>query len=313
MENRKIKLYVISLIYFLFSVLVFNYFDGGDQKSYREFYIEVGQYDLVDAFSYYLGKLGTSEPVYFIVVYGLSSFFSKDILFSLINAIFIYKLYDFFLEKKVAGIVQVLLAFNFYLLVLLFSAERLKLSLLFIIISFGYSLFLRIIFQSLAFFTHVQTLLMIAQPYVFKFVFSWRKIIFKAKGLISLVVFIMFFSIIVYVMKDHILGKLEYYRGDLFSMIKPLIFMFFSMMCARKNILVPFFQSLIFVVSSYFVGEERIAIFSYIVFIYYGLQYKGGKNIYVLSSSVYFLFKGVIFLYNIFNFGDGFDPDSYMQ
>lgn len=120
-----------SLFFFAFSLLVFPYYQEGDQLFYRAFYDGIQGLSFADAFVFYQGTLGTFEPLYFIFSYSVSAFLTKDTALSIVNALFAFLLFKRLLEYRTHPIVIGLISLNFYFLVLLFSAERLKLSLLF--------------------------------------------------------------------------------------------------------------------------------------------------------------------------------------
>lgn len=313
LKINKIIPVLFSLIIFCFSIFLFEFFTGGDQKFYRHYYSEVAQMGFVDGFLFYKNALSTSEPGYFILTYFSSKFLDKDILLSLINAVFVFYIFLFLNSKKVSYAIQILLLFNFYLVVLLFSAERLKISLFILLISFSYSGIPSVALKLLSFFTHVQTLILIVQPFIVNFLNFSNEVALSKKRVFSSIAVIFFLCLALFLMKDHIFEKISHYEGDIYSTFKPIVFMIFSILCTEKRKIIPFFQSMLFVIISYFLGEERIVIFSYIVFMYYGLQFKRGKNIYVVTTSIYFSTKGIIFLLNIFNFGDGFNSENHIE
>jgi hypothetical protein len=55
------------------------------------------------------------------------------------------------------------------------------------------------------------------------------------------------------------------------------------------------------------VGAERINMLGYVVFLYHGLQYKGGRNLGVILTMIYFTFKSVGFVLEFIEIGHGFD------
>lgn len=312
LKINKIIPVLFSVIIFCFSIFLFEFFSAGDQQFYRRYYSEVAQMGFVDGFLFYKKSLSTSEPGYFLLTYFSSKILDKDILFSLINAVFVFYIFKFLNSKKVSYIIQVLLLFNFYLMVLLFSAERLKISLFILFISFGYSGISSVVLRLLSFFTHVQTLMLIVQPFIINLFNFSNELALSKRRIISSIAVIFLLCLALFFMKDHIFEKISHYEGDIYSTFKPIIFMFFSILSTENKKIIPFFQSIIFVIISYFLGEERIVIFSYIIFMYYGLQFKRGKNIYVVTTSIYFLIKGLMFALNIFNFGDGFNSEDHV-
>lgn len=110
-------------------------------------------------------------------------------------------------------------------------------------------------------------------------------------------------------MQDHIVVKISYYlnSSDFFGSLKVVFFMMLSFFYAKKKVFeiaTLFFPILIF---TFFFGGERLVIFGYFIFMFYGLQNNNGLNFGVLGSSLYFSIKGLFFLQNIFLYGDGFN------
>lgn len=110
-------------------------------------------------------------------------------------------------------------------------------------------------------------------------------------------------------MRDHVLSKLAAYSGvwgGADSLIKPLIFMALAVYYSRQKWGEALLASLPLVVASYFVGSERVTIFSYFVFMYYAAPYRNGLNLGVIATSVFFAYGGIGFLSRMIMFGDGF-------
>jgi len=107
----------------------------------------------------------------------------------------------------------------------------------------------------------------------------------------------------------HIEQKLLYYFnhhevGE--SIWKPLVFLLLTAFYAKGEVLSAGMKQVIIIFLVLLVGEERLVIFSYIIFMSYALKVNRGINVGVLVVSTYFFLKGVVFLYGIYLYGDGF-------
>jgi hypothetical protein len=306
---------ISSSFFFLVSLLVFPFFQGGDQLAYRGFYQEVSGLNLFDAFDFYRGQLGTVEPFYFLFVYVLSPVFEKDMLLSLANFSLVYFVNLWLIRNKVNFFVYLLLVPNFYLVVLLFSAERLKFALLFFLMGLACRGYFRGLLFGFSVFAHIQVLMLVLVSRAKTAVMVIDGLIRGrlSRGFFVLLATLFFLPVVFFVFYDHLTYKLTYYlsAGGVYSMIKPLFFMFASIYYARGGKSEAFLASLPLVLISFFVGSDRVVIFSYFVFMYYGLRFNGGLNFLVLLSGAYFAFKGIDFIYRIFEFGDGFYGVSY--
>lgn len=302
---------IFACFSFVISSIFLPLYTGGDQVYYRGFYEILPAFGFLEGFDNYRSMLGSSEPVYFLIVYAFSNFLDKDILMSLLNAALGYFLALWLLRKNVSLIIVGLLLLNFYLLVLFFSAERLKLGLIFLMASITFAGALRYVLIGFALLSHVQAMVLVVgrifytltshvPPLFFgrlRFGLAWS---FGA-ALCSVVV--------LFVMRDHILAKYDHYSqysGGPEHLLKPMIFTLFTLVYARSNKLEAVAMQIPIIAAAFLIGGERIVIFSYFVFMFYALQVNRGLNFGVLLFSVYFFIKGIIFMGDIFYYGNGF-------
>lgn len=300
-----------ALPIFFISLVIFPYFFSGDQEFYRKFYEGVSILPFNEAFDFYKASLGTSEPGYFLLVYMISPMISKDLLFSILNFILFQQIYSWLLRHDVSRLLFPVLYVNFYLLVLAFSAERLKLALLLFLIGCSAGGVLRFLFLTASIFAHVQVLILLFCTQTRKIITVLESLIQgrAGAGFLSLGFLTIGISIVLFVMREHIESKLGAYYGmwgGPQSMLKPLVFTFLAVIYAEDSKVEALVASLPLVVCAYFIGDERIVIFSYFVFVFYGLQANRGLNLGVVLTSLYFSYKGVYFLINIILFGNGF-------
>lgn len=301
---------LVAAAYFPISFYVLSYYQGGDQIHYRNFYNGLDELDFLAAFDFYRNSLGTSEPGYFLFAYVFSQILPKDIVFSLVNSVFVFVLLRHLFRINLSYVVILILSFNFYLLVLLFSAERLKLSLLFMLIYLHNPVFSRYNWLFFSIFTHVQVLLIYIFTQSGRVVKVLRSLYHGRAGFNLILIAGVFFMVVffLFLMFDHILSKAIFYygvSGGWQAVVKPVIFFLLTILYS-KNRSEAFLIFSIIVFLSFFVGSERLTIFSYLVFIYYASAYRKGLNFGVVVTSLYFLFKGIVFLNNIFIYGDGF-------
>lgn len=310
--KRLIHAYLFAVITFFLSVYIFPYYIEGDQLHYRLFYEEISNFSIGPGFIAYRNYLGASEPVYFFIVYFLNGIVEKDLLFSIINGFFAFFLAKNMLRLKISIPLLYCTLLNFYFVVLLFSAERLKLSLLFFLIAILYKNSLKqYSFIALTILSHFQSLILV---YVEKFNELKTQIVkyFKQGNVLKIFLTIgavCGFVVIIFVMRGYLQDKLLAYsdRGGIQNVIKPIVFCVLAIYYSKERPTDVFLMYLPLIFSSIIVGEERIVIFCYAIFMYFAIQVKGGKNWGVLLTSIYFIYKGYEFLSNIMINGNGFD------
>lgn len=318
MSVNNFRLVICTVFVFLLSYVLLQYYVSGDQAYYHSFYEAIPEYGFKDGFIYYTSALGSMEPMYYVLTYFFSGLVDKDILMSFINSLFYLLLIRLLVRNKVSFPIICLLLFNFYLMVLLFAAERLKVAIFFMLFALSFSGSLRYWFLGLSLISHVQVVFLIAGKLIASFV-DYAKPLLNGKlkyGAISTFGAAIIVFLVMYLLRDHIFSKFEAYSslgesggsysGGFSAMLKPLIFLLFSLYYARQKKLEVFSMHFPLLVAAFLIGEERIVIFSYFVFMYYALQVNRGENLGVIVFSFYFLVKGIYFIGKIYTYGNGF-------
>lgn len=314
MRQRNIHIFpfVFAIATLIFSLFVLPYYVGGDQEHYRLFYADIADYSFLEGFLAYRNYLGASEPIYYLIIFIFNNLIEKDLLISIVNSLFAYYLARCLLRINVNVLVIFSLFFNFYFLVLLFSAERLKFSMMFFFMSLSAgSGFKQYTLLFLCVLSHMQSLMLVYVQKVSQikneFVnYFKRGSVFRV---FFLVVVLMGFVFVLYSMRGYLGDKYTAYseKAGISNVIKPIIFCILSMYyCKRRSIeIIIMFIPLI--LASILVGEERIVIFCYGIFFYFAAQIKRGLNFGILITNIYFIYKGIEFVLNIVNKGNGFD------
>lgn len=311
--SRKISPFslLFALVAFGFSLVVFPYYTEGDQSHYIKFYEAMESLDIVTGYVAYLNYLGAVEPLYYLIVYLGSGFISKTLLFSIFNAILAYYLSKTLIALNVNKVLIFSLLLNYYLVVLFFAAERLKVSMTFFLISFHQrTLFKSYFFILLSILSHLQAMLLVVAT-KFTFIFSEIKRFFPRSVLKRMFFYMLIagavFGAIIF-MFDGLRRKFEIYsavvRVD--GVIKPMVFMALTLLYAQRNY---FKIILIFIpltVASVIVGPDRIVIFCYFVFFAFAVQVRRGLNVGMILTLCYFLYQGVDFVINIIKYNTGY-------
>lgn len=306
-----------ALAVFMFSMILLPYANLGDQIYYRAFYEGLPGYSFSEGFSFYRNALGTQEWGYYILVYVFSGWVDKNVLMSVVNAFLGGIVARNIFLLGASRFLLLMIFFNFYFLVLLFSAERLKLGALFCLLAFSTQGSKGFICWVMAFLSHAQTLILLMVKIISKMA---SEAVFILQGrlkyglLISVALSVVFLVIIFTVLGDHIAAKLDSYSGPdgIFAggwqaLLKPAIFLVGSAFYAKQNRYEAVIANIPLLVAAFFVGDERLVMFSYFIFMYYAIQVNRGLNVGVLVGGFYFLVKGIFFISNILEYGDGFN------
>lgn len=311
----KSKLFIFSFT--ALTIIISYYFSlhyvRGDQVHYSNFYNDIRNVDILTAFILYRGYLGASEPIYFIIIYFVSSFIEKNFFMSLINGVLMYYISKIMISQKISKLFIFSLIFNFYFVVLFLSAERLKFSVLFFVLFLYYfqKKKTRIIFLIFSILSHVQVIFLAISAYIIKIYKAVSNVFINLKikkssytlPILAVLIIILFF------LKDHILSKISSYTEEgfnVFDILKPVVFMFFTLLLYRRDFFKIILMFTPMIVGSFLFGESRIVIFAYFLFLFLSFRRSPRTNIFIILTSLYFTYKGVFFLKDVMLYGTGF-------
>jgi hypothetical protein len=198
---------------------------------------------------------------------------------------------------------------NFYFYVLFFAAERLKVSFIFLTMALVYVNGSKFYFFSiLSVISHIQVLAVYVMLFFREALIEFLRIITSGKiKKIILIGFIVLFLTLV-VMSGQIIEKFSAYAVtgfDIQSVYKLLVFYFMTLVYSRNRLDVTILFIPLFI-AALMIGDERINMFGYFVFLYYAIPVNKGFNVGVVLTSVYFLYKTIIFVHNVIVNGNGF-------
>lgn len=311
----KFLLFLIILVYTFFISLYFgSYYTAGDQIFYSMLYEELRLLEFFPAYTFYSLMLNPVEFVYFLYSWiGASLNIDKLLWFSFSN-VFLSIIFVLFLKNLKINFLMILLLFfsNFYIYVLFLAAERLKFGFLLFFLSFLVTSNRKLFFYGiLAVFSHIQMLIFYLSLIFLNIPKKYKSKMFYKKFMIYIPFLVILISPFITVVSGHIFSKLELYiaNGGITSILKQLLFMLFSMYCYKRRSLV-FFSFLPLIAVSFIIGDERVTLFSYFLFIYFSSFRNNGINVPTFLLIFYFGFKSIIFIYRVFETGSGFISNS---
>jgi hypothetical protein len=300
-----------ALAAFLSSMLLFPFYTSGDQLFYRRLYEEIGLHHTWDEkFAFYYWAVSAIEPFFLVVVNASAAVMPKDLAFSLMNAAAAGGLAHWLLKRRVSGVIVLLLSSNFYLLVLFFSAERLKLGLLLFLFAFLLRKRWKLVLLALSVLTHFQMALLVLVYAVWRSTEGEQKygtakavVLLAAAAVVAAVVVLRNPILVMYIQQ-----KSDFYAGQgwggVAAMAKPLLFLGVALYYAT-NRRQTFLAFLPLIVATYVVGSERVTLFAYFVMMYVAAPKHRGLNAAALLSSIYFGLQGLVFLVNFIQHGQG--------
>ncbi len=305
-------LWASILVAGLISYQVMPYYFLGDQFHYRDLYLNISDYPFPQAFDYYKSRIDSREPIYFSIVWFSSTIgLPKDSLILFSNVLLVWLAFKIFIRIGAHPFIAFfLICFTYYSFVLFFSAERLKFSLIFLLISFLLSKN-KTIFAIISVLCHAQILIPVFSILAagarndVKLFFSNFRLNKKRFLFFLLIPFLSIF--ILFFLREHLQSKIESYfsANSIVELLKIFLFFMLSIVYAKdKYTTVYAFIPLFLAV--YFVGGERVNFIGYFAFLFFALHYKKGFNLGVIVTSLYFSVQGFDFLRKIIIYGNGF-------
>ena len=252
---------------------------------------------------YYSKHLTSKEKTHFYIISIFSKFIDYKLFLSLLNFAFVF-LIILNLEKLKTNIyVTIFLIFtNYYLIVLYFSAERLKVGFIFVLLAFYFidRKFAKFPLIFLALISHFQLILFYISIYLINLLNFFFQIIFEYRIKFFYAVLAIFLLPIPFLSFQHISYKLAQINIDylliLSGFVKLSIFLFLTIFHSKKitKILLLFLPLFI---GNYFLGSSRLIIFAFIFYLYFALQDKNGINFSIIVISLYYFFKSLSLIF----------------
>ena len=308
-----LEFFFISVSIFFISTALLERFIFGDLFYYRYLYAELPGVGLVDLLSNSVEQISRIEPLSALILwFGAYLGIERNIYISFLNILLVFFLYLFLRKSRVQIHIIALCLTNFYLLVLLTSAERLKIAFIFIFLSLVVRSRLRIVALVASFFCHIQAILFLPSLLLLKFlprraIFS-RRIYLNRRNLFYFLMVFLFVVFYILLFSSEIYFKLQTYLGlrlEIASFYKLFILHSLLVFLSKSKfksvmILMPFYPLILFL------GDERINMMAFLIFSYSLVLEQNFRGYIVSFLLLYFSFKSMLFLINILEFGNGF-------
>jgi hypothetical protein len=300
---------LLVFIVFMATLYIAPYYTGGDQIPYTKAYEGLYGLDIKEGYIFYSYALSSLEFVHFISSWVFSNLqVDKSYFISLINSIFAYALISLLQKWRVSiFIISMIILTNFYIIMLYFAAERLKFAVLFLFLSLFYINKKKFLFGFLSIVSHVQLIILYGSIVFNYFLDGFIKFLTTMKFSKSLLILMILIMIPIFIMSEQIEDKFSRYSNvsGFQELLKSFIF-FLMAAWYSKNKRQTLYIFIPILISVYLVGGDRINMMSYFIFMYYALQVNKGLNIGVIATSLYFFLQSIIFIDNIFTYGNGF-------
>lgn len=275
-SSNKLYLFLISPALFGFSYFLISSYLYGDQVVYRKLFEALSSAQLSEVLDLSRANVSGSEPISAILLWvGASLGFDKDVYISIFNVGLMLGLFYFLRINRAPWYVIVLVLTNYYLLVLLTGAERLKFAYFFLMLAACSKGKHRIFFLAISPLAHIQSVILLAGI---------------AAGYTSDVVRVFF--------DRWVIPKKYFYLGAIIALLSSFFVLFFGQNAFSKAALYmrssdgvsELFQVLVLLVFSLLVSRDRLRILLALLPMIAAVFLLGGNRVNMIAFSVVFYF-----------------------
>jgi hypothetical protein len=316
MSVKKVHLLncLIALFGFFISLNLLNNYTHGDQIVYHIFYEKIAGLSYWDVGPVAKNVIASNEPLTWLVLWvGSNMGIQKNVWISLLNVVLMTGLFALLMRHKAPWYAVLLIFTNFYFLVLITSAERLKIAYIFLTYAFLMGSGKRYLFLLFAPLAHLQSVIFLAGLVLSALHEQIRHLIqrFKInKRLFSQsVVLALVATPLVFLLKNGIISKLNAY-ADAFSFSWfafaniSLLLLVATIATTNKLRMVLALSLMIFAIAV--VGGDRVNMVAVTLALGILMFEQRLRHPLVLLLLLYFSFKSIPYVKNIYTFGDGF-------
>lgn len=314
MPVKKIYLFnfLIALFGFFISLNLLQNYTHGDQIYYRIFYEKIAGLSYWDVGPVAKIEIDSNEPLTWLVLWAGSNLgIDKNVWISLLNVVLMTGLFALLMRHKAPWYVVLLIFTNFYFLVLVTSAERLKISYIMLTYAFLMGSSKRYLFLFFAPLSHLQSVIFLAGLVLSSLHEQIRHLIqrFKInKRLLSQSVLLALIATpLVFLLKNGIISKLNAY-ADAFSLFAfaniTLLLLVATIATTNKLRMVLALLPMFFAIAV--VGGDRVNMVAVTLALGILMFEQRLKHPLVVLLLLYFSFKSIPFISNVYAYGDGF-------
>lgn len=314
-RNSNYLTYFFALLVFIgsyfFSEWILKLYTEGDQKFYIALYNALSSAPFGQISDTQVRYTGSTEPLYGFMMWATSPFVDKNIIISLSNSILMTTIF-LLLKKYKAGLIFTVLIFtNYYVLVLLTSAERLKYGYMFAILAAISPILLRAAAGVAALLSHYSMLIVfvsilippryrgLVKYFQGKEGGSWKSFVLFIATFFAFILFCIVYS-------DQIIDKVSQYQSyDVADMARSLALLAVAMLVTsdRLNMAITLSFPL---VATFILGGDRVNMLAISIFIYLVLREGKTKHPAVIVIMAYLSYKSLDFIQNVLAYGTGY-------
>jgi hypothetical protein len=311
--NNLIYLSGIAPVFFGISFFLLKSSTGGDQVHYHKFYESLKYAKLDEIMTLAYSHVSSAEPLSaFVLWIGAQSGLEKNIYISILNVILIVGIFLLARKHQANPLTIFLLLTNFYLVVLMTGAERLKIAHIVLVYAGLFEGRARFMLSAASPFAHLQILIFLVGAFASKLESSFRNLlnrfVIPKKELRLLLISIISLFVFAAFLFEGVMRKITAYASLAFSPFELLnigILSIIALYITRRRlrmflVLLPMFPAVIIL------GPTRVNMIAVTLVIYFLMIEHRLHHPLMLMLMLYFSFKSIPFIKNIILYSNGF-------
>ena len=304
---------VLAPIFFIYAYILIAPYVEGDQYYYRLFYSELADTRIADVIPLAAQKVGAVEPISIYILWaGAYLGIDKDIYISLLNVILLISLFLFCRKNHVGPLPLFLLLTNYYIIVLMTGAERLKIAYIIILWATLYTGNKARLFLVSSGLAHFQNVIVLPSLLLANYSESMRRLLkagkFKLRFVFAIILMTLFASVFFGIFNETIIKKVVSMMANEARDVglTNLIFLSIVGIFATRNrwrmllLLLPMYPAVSIL------GGQRVNMIAVTLILYILITERRLNHPFVLLLLFYFSLKSIPFILNILIYGSGF-------
>jgi hypothetical protein len=313
-QKSKIIATIVAALVVAKTILLFPYILDGDMYVYNNLYELVNNLNIIDGYLIYTSNINSAEIIHYLLIWISSNTSIPRVVFlATFNALIAYLAFTILFNSRNYLILSFLLLFNVYADVLYFSAERLKFSIIILILALQFKpAIVKALIASCAVAAHVQTVLIIMLFNIIKINSNSIKTL-KGRNLKNLIIIgLAFLTVGLSPLSDHAISKVTAYNSDYGGVIPyKTILISIALVYVAPRKLGALLASVISVIAAMYIGDGRINFILYYILLIVCIR--GGGNIkrgLAVTLASYGAYQDISFMQNVLLLGTGFKEDG---
>jgi len=312
-SKKNISTLVAAPLMFAASFILLYFYTEGDQIHYWRFYYALQDARPIDVMALALAYVSSAEPLSaFTLWLGSIAGIDKNLYISFFNTLLIIGVILLLQREKAKWYIYFFILTNFYLIVLLTGAERLKFAYILFVYAALASGKIKYFILALSPLAHLQAIILIASLVSAEYIKSFINLLIKLrigkKQVISLALIALAAAAIGLKLWEGVFAKAAVYiasDGGVFELKNLAILLLIGLVATRDRFRIVA-AMIPFLAAAFLVGGERVNMMAISVVMYLLLKEGRLSHPAMILLQIYFSIKSIFFIYNIFVYGDGF-------